>query len=140
MTARGTPSVARALVVALAASLVGGCAAVRPANPADSDVHGMAYGDFMWAGKGPSVAIGPIDPGAVREDVERAAAAIDDDRDEDFSIDIVALFKRADEATAHAEEIRTILHDAYPSQRRAMTRTCGMSSAARRQSTRQRCS
>jgi len=112
VTARGTPSVARAIVVALAASLVAGCAAVGPANPADSDVHGMAYGDFTWAGNGPSVAIGAIDPGAVREDVERAAAAIDDDRDEDFSIDIVALFKRADEATAHAEELRTILHDA----------------------------
>ena len=111
MTASGTSS-ARALAVIGAAALLAGCTAIAPAQTADSGVHGMAYGDFSWAGTGPSVAIGPIDPATVREDVDRAAAVIDDDRDADFSIDIVALFKSADEATGHAGELRTILHDA----------------------------
>jgi len=112
VTARRTPPLACAFVVALAASLVAGCAAVGPANSIDSGVHGMAYGDFTWAGQGPSVAIGPVDAAALREDVERAAGVIGDDRDEDFPIDVVALFKSADEATTHAKEVRTILHDA----------------------------
>ena len=112
MTASGTPPPARPLMALIATALVAGCTAIAPAQTADSGVHGLAYGDFVWAGQGPSVAIGPVDPTAVRQGVDDAAAAIGNDRDADFSIDIVALFKSADEASGHAAEIRTILHDA----------------------------
>ena len=112
MTAERTTRLAPSLVAAFAALLLVACAAVSPASTTDSGVHGMAYGDFTWAGQEPTVAIGPVDPKAVRQSVDDAAAVIGDDRDEDFSIDIVALFKSADEATRHAAEIQTILHDA----------------------------
>src|SRR5262245_18475339 len=98
------------LACALLAAVVAACNTGTPA-PANREVHGMEYGDFVWAGGEPTVALGPIEAGAVREDVERAGAVIDDDREDDFPMEIVALFPSANEAEAHVERVRTILHD-----------------------------
>jgi hypothetical protein len=109
VTARRTPPL---LAFALIAALLAACNAGAPPPPADQEVHGMEYGQFMWAGGGaPTVPIGPIEPGAVREDVERAGAVLDDKRDADFPMEIIALFPNGNEAEAHANEVRTILHD-----------------------------
>jgi hypothetical protein len=109
VTTRRTP-LPSAFVVA-AALLFAGCNGSNP-SPADHGVHGMEYGEFTWAGGEPTVAIGPMEAGAVREDVARAGAVIDDDRDADFPIEIVAPFPSANEAEQHAAVVRTILHDA----------------------------
>ena len=106
-TRRSLLGIACALLVASVAGCNG-----STATSVDDEVHGMEYGPFQWAGGEPAVAIGPLEADALREDVQRAAAVIDDARDDDFPMELVALFPSGTEAEATAREVRTILRDA----------------------------
>ncbi|HEX5012996.1 MAG TPA: hypothetical protein VFV72_02470 [Candidatus Limnocylindrales bacterium] len=100
-------------IVIASAAVVAGCG-FQPslAQPGgDPSVRGNLGPDFLWAVGEPTRSLGSIDPDEARAIVDRAAAAIPEERDEDFPISIVALFETADEAEAHARTIRDVLAD-----------------------------
>ena len=103
---------ARALLLAALLLAVAACngAGLGPAR--DPDVRGNLTGTFIWAVAEPTQAIDEIDPDAAREAVDRAAALNDDDRDGVFGITVVAAFETAEQADAHAADVREILEDA----------------------------
>ena len=78
----------------------------RPRPAEDPDVRGNLAGTFIWAVAEPTLAIGDLDPGGARESVDWAAAVIDDDRDIGFGITVVAAFETAEQAEAHADDVR----------------------------------
>ena len=99
--------IAAASVATVACTLGGGIAPAR-----DPDVRGNLTGTFIWAVAEPTLAIGEIDPDGARDAVDRAAALSDDERDLVFGITVVAAFETAEQAEAHAADVREILEDA----------------------------
>lgn len=92
-------------------TVIAGCGLTGPTRIADTGVRGNTNAEFAWTDGEPTLAVGPVDADAARASVDRAAAVIEPDRDDDFYIAIVATFDTATEAGSQADEIRSILEE-----------------------------
>ena len=102
----------KVVCVAVCAALVTACgpaSRVPPGPLARDDIGGSTYG-FSWALEpGPDHAVADVDAAAVRDQVRRSLDLIPPDRDDLFSLAIVATFPTTVEAERHVTLIRDLL-------------------------------
>ena len=108
---RRAATIAGIVALAILAMLAAACRGVGSSVPSpDPDLRGSIGGTFLWAGEtAPELALGPVDPAAIRADLEAARAVIGEDRDPTFPVAILATYPSPADAETAADEVRDLL-------------------------------